>query len=273
MVYLCGRPLPQSWPLHARPRDGDSADDVGRGWLAAHDGRGRHADASRCRRRGSAAAADRSTPPVARTSTPTSCRSTFSGCARRSRTELFSLQRAAGSPASLRPRDDRQPVRAGTGRAAPAGALLQRVDASWSSSREHFQQMAGLVCYYNSAKFHYFYVSTTTTAGKHLRVMSALPDQVQRDAFTPPIAIPTGAADRAARRSGLRAAALRVSNRRRRVAMAAAAVRRQHPLGRGQRARVARISPARSSAWRARISPGRRCRLISIGSSTASAST
>ena len=27
-----------------------------------------------------------------------------------------------------------------------------------SSSREHFQQMAGLVCYYNSAKFHYLYV-------------------------------------------------------------------------------------------------------------------
>ena len=26
----------------------------------------------------------------------------------------------------------------------------------------HFQQMAGLVCYYNSTKFHYLYVSTTT---------------------------------------------------------------------------------------------------------------
>ena len=57
---------------------------------------------------------------------------------------------------------------------------------------EHFQQMAGLVCYYNSAKFHYLYVSHDERLGKHLRVMSCLPDQVQSDAFTAPIAIPAG---------------------------------------------------------------------------------
>jgi xylan 1,4-beta-xylosidase len=57
---------------------------------------------------------------------------------------------------------------------------------------QHFQQMAGLVCYYNSAKFHYFYVSHDDSIGRHLRVMSSLPDQVQSDAFTPPIAIPSG---------------------------------------------------------------------------------
>jgi xylan 1,4-beta-xylosidase len=56
---------------------------------------------------------------------------------------------------------------------------------------DHFQQMAGLVCYYNSAKFHYFHVSRDTT-GKYLRVMSALPDQVMADAFTPPIPIVSG---------------------------------------------------------------------------------
>jgi xylan 1,4-beta-xylosidase len=56
---------------------------------------------------------------------------------------------------------------------------------------QHFQQMAGLVCYYNSAKFHYFYVSRDDS-GKHLRVMSALPDQVVADAFTLPIAIEGG---------------------------------------------------------------------------------
>jgi xylan 1,4-beta-xylosidase len=56
---------------------------------------------------------------------------------------------------------------------------------------DHFQQMAGLVCYYNSAKFHYLYVSRDAT-GKHLRVMSALPDQAMADAFTPPIAIESG---------------------------------------------------------------------------------
>jgi xylan 1,4-beta-xylosidase len=57
---------------------------------------------------------------------------------------------------------------------------------------EHFQQMAGLVCYYNSTKFHYLYLSHDTALGKHLRVMSCLPDATQADAFTPPIAIPSG---------------------------------------------------------------------------------
>jgi xylan 1,4-beta-xylosidase len=57
---------------------------------------------------------------------------------------------------------------------------------------EHFQQMAGLICYYGGTKFHYLYVSSDDEIGKHLRVMSALPDQVQADAFTPPIAIPAG---------------------------------------------------------------------------------
>jgi xylan 1,4-beta-xylosidase len=57
---------------------------------------------------------------------------------------------------------------------------------------EHFQQMAGLVCYYNSTKFHYLYV-TRDEAGKHLRVMSALPDQVNADAFTARIPIASGA--------------------------------------------------------------------------------
>jgi xylan 1,4-beta-xylosidase len=57
---------------------------------------------------------------------------------------------------------------------------------------EHFQQMAGLVCYYNSSKFHYFYVSRDEECGKHVRVMSALPDQVTSDAFTPAIAIAEG---------------------------------------------------------------------------------
>ncbi|MCW5556184.1 MAG: glycoside hydrolase 43 family protein, partial [Verrucomicrobiae bacterium] len=57
---------------------------------------------------------------------------------------------------------------------------------------EHFQQLAGLVCYYNSTKFHYLYLSHDKTVGKHLRVMSCLPDSTQADAFTPPVAIPTG---------------------------------------------------------------------------------
>ena len=56
----------------------------------------------------------------------------------------------------------------------------------------HFQQAAGLVCYYNSAKFHYLYVSHDEQIGKHLRVMTSTPDSPQTDAFTAPIAIPSG---------------------------------------------------------------------------------
>jgi len=57
---------------------------------------------------------------------------------------------------------------------------------------EHFQQMAGLVCYYNGSKFHYLYVSHDESLGKHVRAMSCLPDQVQPDSFSAPIAIPRG---------------------------------------------------------------------------------
>lgn len=57
---------------------------------------------------------------------------------------------------------------------------------------EHYQQMAGLVCYYNSSKFHYLYLSHDETLGKYLCVMSCLPDSTQADAFTAPIAIPSG---------------------------------------------------------------------------------
>jgi xylan 1,4-beta-xylosidase len=55
-----------------------------------------------------------------------------------------------------------------------------------------FQQAAGLVCYYNSAKFHYLFISHDESIGKCLRVWSCLPDQIQPDAFTAPVAIPAG---------------------------------------------------------------------------------
>jgi len=58
----------------------------------------------------------------------------------------------------------------------------------------HFQQAAGLICYYNSAKFHYLYISHDEEAGRHVRVMSALPDQPQADAFTPLYPIPSDVA-------------------------------------------------------------------------------
>jgi xylan 1,4-beta-xylosidase len=56
----------------------------------------------------------------------------------------------------------------------------------------HFQQAAGLVCYYGGNKFHYLHVSHDETCGKHIRVMSALPDAPVGDAFTPPIPLPPG---------------------------------------------------------------------------------
>ena len=58
---------------------------------------------------------------------------------------------------------------------------------------DRFQQMAGLVCYYNGSKFHYLYVSHDAELGKHIRVMSCLPDQLQSDVFSAPVGIPTGA--------------------------------------------------------------------------------
>lgn len=57
---------------------------------------------------------------------------------------------------------------------------------------EHFQQLAGLVCYYNSSKFHYLYLSHDEAVGKHLRVMTCAPDSMQSDSFTPPIVLPPG---------------------------------------------------------------------------------
>lgn len=71
-------------------------------------------------------------------------------------------------------------------------AFSYSVSTMMDFAPEHFQQAAGLVCYYNAAKFHYLHVSHDDAVGRHIRVMSALPDQPQADAFTPPIPIPSG---------------------------------------------------------------------------------
>ncbi|MDM7994697.1 MAG: glycoside hydrolase family 43 protein [Acidobacteriota bacterium] len=57
---------------------------------------------------------------------------------------------------------------------------------------ERFQQMAGLICYYNSLKYHYLCISHDETIGRHVRVMSCLPDQVSPDVFGDPVPIPGG---------------------------------------------------------------------------------
>lgn len=56
----------------------------------------------------------------------------------------------------------------------------------------HFQQQAGLICYYNSTKFHYLYLSHDEVLGKHVRVMSSLPNHMSADAFSAPIAVEPG---------------------------------------------------------------------------------
>jgi xylan 1,4-beta-xylosidase len=58
---------------------------------------------------------------------------------------------------------------------------------------QHFQQMAGLIYYYNSAKFHYLYVSRDEIGGRYVRVMSCLPDVGRAEDVTPPAPIPEGA--------------------------------------------------------------------------------
>jgi xylan 1,4-beta-xylosidase len=56
----------------------------------------------------------------------------------------------------------------------------------------HYQQAAGLVCYYNASKFHYLMLTHDADLGTCLQVMSALPDQPQADAFTTSIPIEAG---------------------------------------------------------------------------------
>ncbi len=57
----------------------------------------------------------------------------------------------------------------------------------------HFQQAAGLVCYYNASKFHYLMVTHDAALGRCVQVMSALPDSPQADAFTAPVPVGPGA--------------------------------------------------------------------------------
>ena len=57
---------------------------------------------------------------------------------------------------------------------------------------EHFQQMAGLICYYNGIKFHYLYISRDEAAGKQIGVMSCLPDTGQPEIAASPIPVPAG---------------------------------------------------------------------------------
>ena len=114
-------------PLHARPRDGDPEDGVGRRRLAAHGRRRGHSVVEAPRRQG--------LPTHAFPAAP--AREDFDDAGAADRFPVAALavarrvlqpDRAPGPSAAVRPRDDRQPVPPGAGRAPAAGALLQRVD-------------------------------------------------------------------------------------------------------------------------------------------------
>ncbi len=57
---------------------------------------------------------------------------------------------------------------------------------------EHYQQMAGLICYYGGSKFHYLFISHDEVVGRHVRAMTASPDNPAADAFTTPVPLPAG---------------------------------------------------------------------------------
>jgi xylan 1,4-beta-xylosidase len=56
----------------------------------------------------------------------------------------------------------------------------------------NFQQAAGLVCYYNSTKFHYLHVTADDDGRRVLQVLSAIPTPLGSSVMTQPIAIDAG---------------------------------------------------------------------------------
>ena len=189
---------PQSRPLRDGPRDRDPAHALGRGWLALHVGR-----RAACRR-----SKARAELPPRHPAAPE--RDDFDGPDSADRLPVAAHARA---------RDDLQPAarpghlrlygRETIGSLFTQALVARRQQAFCYSRRDpvefdpaHYQQAAGLVCYYNGAKFHYFHVSHDEEVGRHIRVMSALPDSPMADAFTAPIPIP-GRADRIAGRGRL----------------------------------------------------------------------
>ena len=136
----------------------------------------------------------------------------------------------------------------------------------------HFQQAAGLVCYYNSAKFHYLHVSHDEEHGRHVRVMSCVPDLPQSDFFTAPIPDSCRAASNCAWKWITSACASRTGLATRPGTGCRNCSTPAHcPMSARDRARP--TSPVRSWAWPARTCRARRIRRISISSSTGSGNT
>jgi xylan 1,4-beta-xylosidase len=56
----------------------------------------------------------------------------------------------------------------------------------------NFQQAAGLICYYNANKFHFFQITTDDNGERQIQVLSAVPAQEECSLITEPLAIPPG---------------------------------------------------------------------------------
>ena len=191
-VYLCGRPLPNRGRCVLGRETAIQkmvwGDD---GWLRTLDGSG-------------LPELETPAPGIARRAVP--CRRRSRGLRRHAAADRLPVaahavarrivqpERAPRVPAAVRPRNHRQYLPAVAGGASSAGTLLQR-DRSLEFEPAHYQQAAGLVCYYNSSKFHYLHVSHDEEHGRHLRVMSCVPDLPQSDVFTAPIPIPAVASN------------------------------------------------------------------------------
>ncbi len=57
---------------------------------------------------------------------------------------------------------------------------------------QHFQQAAGLVCYYNSTKFHYLHVTTDDAGARQIQVLSAMPTETGSSVLSEPVPIGSG---------------------------------------------------------------------------------
>ena len=211
---------------------------MGRGWLAANDGRRRDPDRGGAGARGSDVAAALRAPVREDFDTDT-LPIDFQWLRSPRPDELFSLRARPGHLRLYGRETIGSLFRRRSSRAASAGALLQRIDMRGVRARALpadgrprvllQQRQVSLLLRVTRRQWQASPGDVgAPRSGRRRRVHAA-----DRDRERP--------AHRAARGSGLRAAALCVSNRRRSVAVAAAAVRCQHSLGRGQRAGVAEL--------------------------------
>jgi xylan 1,4-beta-xylosidase len=71
-------------------------------------------------------------------------------------------------------------------------AFRYTAETSVEADPTNFQQGAGLICYYNSTKFHFLQLTVDDHGGRQLQVMSAIPREGEGGLVVEPVAIPPG---------------------------------------------------------------------------------